>query len=131
MLYRQPLPGVEALEPYGSLDRRLGGVGHTVEADETYLLKADGKRKHAGAGGYGHKMKVLSLTERGGRNAGGPVLISIKAAKVLADDFVGSVAFDALGAGIPGGDVAVFIKLKDRIIDHRIDELPVPRFAFN
>ena len=45
----------------------LGGAGQVVEADETYLLKADGKRKHPGAGGYGHKMKVLSLTERGGR----------------------------------------------------------------
>ena len=45
----------------------IGGAGKVVEADETYLLKADGKRKHPGAGGYGHKMKVLSLTERGGR----------------------------------------------------------------
>ena len=44
----------------------IGGAGKVVEADETYLLKADGKRKHPGAGGYGHKMKVLSLTERGG-----------------------------------------------------------------
>lgn len=46
---------------------QLGGAGKIVEADETYLLKADGKRKHPGAGGYAHKMKVLSLTERGGR----------------------------------------------------------------
>jgi transposase-like protein len=45
----------------------LGGKGKIVEADETYLLKADGKRKAPGAGGYQHKMKVLSLTERGGR----------------------------------------------------------------
>jgi len=44
----------------------LGGAGKVVEADETYLQKADGKRKAPGAGGYGHKMKVLSLTERGG-----------------------------------------------------------------
>lgn len=45
----------------------LGGAGQIVEADETYLLKADGKRKHPSAGGYAHKMKVLSLTERDGR----------------------------------------------------------------
>jgi transposase-like protein len=44
----------------------LGGHGKIVEADETYLLKADGKKKHPGAGGYAHKMQVLSLTERGG-----------------------------------------------------------------
>lgn len=45
----------------------LGGHGMIVEADETYLLKQSGKRKAEGAGGYAHKMKVLSLTERGGR----------------------------------------------------------------
>ncbi|MEJ1969776.1 MAG: IS1595 family transposase [Rhizomicrobium sp.] len=46
---------------------RLGGEGKVVEADETYLLKADGKRKAPGAAGGAHKMKVLSLTERGGQ----------------------------------------------------------------
>lgn len=45
----------------------LGGAGKIVEADETYLLKADGKKKANGAGGYQHKMKVLSLVERGGK----------------------------------------------------------------
>jgi len=44
----------------------LGGPGKIVEADETYLLKASGKRKADGAGGYAHKMKVLALVERGG-----------------------------------------------------------------
>ncbi|HTW34321.1 MAG TPA: IS1595 family transposase [Rhizomicrobium sp.] len=45
----------------------LGGPGQIVEADETYLLKASGKKKVTPkAGGYAHKMKVLSLTERGG-----------------------------------------------------------------
>jgi len=44
----------------------IGGPGKVVEADETYLLRAAGKRKHPGAGGWGHKMKVLALVERGG-----------------------------------------------------------------
>lgn len=44
----------------------LGGEGKIVEADETYIGKADGKRKALKAGGYTHKMKVLSLVERGG-----------------------------------------------------------------
>jgi hypothetical protein len=45
----------------------MGGEGVTVEADETYIGKKDGKRKHPGAGGYGHKRTVLSLVERGGK----------------------------------------------------------------
>lgn len=57
----------EALAPGGADAGPLGGHGMIVEADETYLLKADGKQKHPSAGGYAHKMKVLSLTERGGR----------------------------------------------------------------
>jgi transposase-like protein len=44
----------------------LGGRGQVVEADETYFGKADGKAKLPKAGGYAHKMKILSLTERGG-----------------------------------------------------------------
>jgi len=45
----------------------LGGEGKIVEADEAYIGKKDGKRKHKGAGGYGHKRTVLSLVERGGK----------------------------------------------------------------
>jgi transposase-like protein len=45
---------------------QLGGQGKIVEADETYLLKGDGKKKGKKAGGYAHKMKVLALVERGG-----------------------------------------------------------------
>ena len=55
----------EAMKPADK--EPLGGAGKIVEADETYLLKADGKKKAEGAGGYAHKMKVLSLTERGGK----------------------------------------------------------------
>src|SRR4029077_7220702 len=38
----------------------LGGAGKVVEADETFIGKQSGKRKRPGAGGYQHKMKVLS-----------------------------------------------------------------------
>jgi transposase-like protein len=44
----------------------LGGQGKIVEADEAYIGKADGKRKRAKAGGFQHKMKIVSLVERGG-----------------------------------------------------------------
>jgi len=43
----------------------LGGMGKIVEADETYIGKADGKNTKR-YGGYGHKQKVLALVERGG-----------------------------------------------------------------
>jgi transposase-like protein len=45
----------------------LGGEGKIVEVDETYIGKKDGKRKHPGAGGYGHKRTIVSLVERGGK----------------------------------------------------------------
>lgn len=56
----------EAVTP-GDNAGPLGGEGMVVEADETYIGKKDGKRKHPGAGGYAHKRTVLSLTERGGK----------------------------------------------------------------
>jgi transposase-like protein len=45
----------------------IGGQGKIVEADETYLSKSPKTKKHPGAGGYGHKLAVLSLTERDGQ----------------------------------------------------------------
>jgi len=55
-----------AMAPAPGGEPPLGGDGFVVEADETFLQTADGKRKHPSAGGYAHKMAVLSLTERGG-----------------------------------------------------------------
>src|SRR5437868_12842748 len=51
----------EAMTSEGGL---LGKNGGTVEADETYWGN-DGKHR-PGARGYAHKMKVVSLVERGG-----------------------------------------------------------------
>jgi transposase-like protein len=42
----------------------LGGEGSIVEADETYIGRKQGFEKKRGTG---HKMKVLSLVERGGK----------------------------------------------------------------
>jgi transposase-like protein len=42
----------------------MGGPGSIVEADETFIGKIEGEKKRRG--GYAHKMKVLSLVERGG-----------------------------------------------------------------
>src|SRR5579862_2179134 len=122
-------------DPLRDIPRDLGET-HYVAAIVAYRIDDDGGEKlravFANAKALCFETSGLGgLTERGGRNAGGAVFIGIKAAKVLADDFVGSVACDALGAGIPGGNVAFFIKLKDRVIDDRIDELSVSGFAFN
>lgn len=56
-----------AMAPIAGSEPPLGGSGKIVEADETYIGKKDGKRKHPGAGGYGHKRTILSLVERGGK----------------------------------------------------------------
>ena len=55
----------EAMAPTEAQKGPLCGSGKVVEADETYLLTS--KRKPEGAAGYAHKMKVLSLVERGGK----------------------------------------------------------------
>jgi len=52
----------EAMKPNGG--GLLGSNGGTVEADETYW--GTSKPKPAGARGYEHKMKIVSLVERGG-----------------------------------------------------------------
>lgn len=66
----------EAMAPKAGSEPPLGGEGKIVEADETFIGKKDGKRKHPGAGGAGHKRTVLSLVERGGKirsfKVGGP-----------------------------------------------------------
>jgi transposase-like protein len=43
----------------------LGGLGATVEADETFIGREPGAEKR---NAYWHKMKVLALVERGGRS---------------------------------------------------------------
>ena len=103
-------------DPLRDIPRDLGET-HYVAAIVAYRIDDDGGEKlravFANAKALCFKTSGLGgLTERGGWNAGGAVFIGIEAAEVLADDFVGGVAFDALGAGIPGGDVAFLIKLK-------------------
>jgi transposase-like protein len=66
----------EAFAPVAGSEPPLGGEGKIVEVDEAYIGKKDGKRKHPGSGGAGHKRTVLSLVERGGKirsfKIGGP-----------------------------------------------------------
>ncbi len=55
----------EAMAPAKNA-KPIGGEGKTVEADEMYIGNKSGVKKHPGAGGYAHKMAILSLVERGG-----------------------------------------------------------------
>lgn len=45
----------------------LGGGGKIVEVDETFWGTEEGKKPRKGMPGVGHKMKVMSLVERGGK----------------------------------------------------------------
>ncbi len=59
----------EAMAPLQGSEPPLGGRGKVVEADETYIGRADGirgRRDRKAWGGMGHKMKIVSLVERGG-----------------------------------------------------------------
>jgi transposase-like protein len=56
----------EGMKPTGADAGPLGGEDKIVEADEAYIGKADGKRKNPKSGGFDHKMKIVSLVERGG-----------------------------------------------------------------
>lgn len=56
----------EAMAPLPGADP-LGGLGRIVEADETFLTNSPKTKKHALAGGYQHKVAVLTMAERGGR----------------------------------------------------------------
>jgi len=55
----------EAMRPSGDLPP-MGGLGSTVEVDETYIGREPGKDVKRGAQ---HKMKVVSLVERGSGRA--------------------------------------------------------------
>ncbi|MEO1168428.1 MAG: IS1595 family transposase [Pseudomonadota bacterium] len=46
----------------GQLDP-FGGEGGKVQADETYIGRKQGVKKHPRAGGFGHKMTVVSLLD--------------------------------------------------------------------
>ena len=53
--------------------------------------------------------------------AGRDVLREVEAREVLADDFVGVVALDALGARVPARDAPFGVKHADRVVHHALD----------
>ena len=69
--------------------------------------------------------------ERVLRQSGGPILFGIEAGEMLADDLVGEVALDALGARVPVGHVSFGIEHVDGVIGDALDQQAeaAPRFA--
>ncbi len=63
------------------------------------------------------------------RFARGAVLLFVKGGEMLADDFVGGIALDALGAGVPAGDMALVVKHIDGVIGDALDEQAKLRLA--
>ncbi len=79
----------EAMKP-GSTGL-MGSGGGTVEADETYWGNNGKQRK--GARGYAHKMKVVSLVERGGEKRSVVVnAVNAKTLRVVLDENVSKSA---------------------------------------
>ena len=50
---------------------------------------------------------------------------------MLADDFIGRIAFDPLRSGIPVGHDAVRIEHIDGIVDHPLDQQPKAALAID
>ena len=46
----------------------------------------------------------------------------VEAGEVAADDFIGAVALESLGAGVPGQDLPLRVEHEDRVVAHALDE---------
>jgi hypothetical protein len=67
---------------------------------------------------------LRSGLQRARRHAGGAIAVSVKARKVVADDFLRGIAFDPLGAGVPIDDESVRIEHEQRVIGLRAAPRP-------
>src|SRR5262249_51741298 len=112
----------------GDIARDLG------EADELSLLVADrvdhdARPEHAAVLAHAPAFRLEASLAHGGmeracRDSGGAVAFRVEAGKMLADDFFGRIALDALRASVPTDDDAVRIQHEQRVVDHALDEHP-------
>ena len=56
-------------------------------------------------------------------------LLRQKDAEMAADDLVGVVAFDALGAVVPAAHAAFGVEHEDRVIAHVLEQQPIALFG--
>ena len=100
----------EAMKTEGGL---MGSGGGTVEADETYWGNNGKQRK--GARGYAHKMKIVSLVERGGEKRSVVVdAVNAKTLRVVLDKHVSKEA------RLMTDDASAYTKLGREYAEHGV-----------
>jgi len=104
----------EAMAP-GADASPLGGHGKIVEADETYFGIADGKRGRKSWGGMGHKIKIVSLVERGGDIRSQRVKV---ATQITIQDILEANALPKTILHTDGSGLYVNTGLKHEAVDH-------------
>ena len=98
------------IEPEG----QLGGAGQPVEVDETFWGNNGKQRK--GARGYDHKMKVVSLVERGGKKR------SVHVADVTAATLKGVLKEHVANeARLMTDDSNIYTKVGREFAEHGVD----------
>ena len=102
-------PGETAVLVEASRDHHIGPEAGAVFADPPAELLVG-----AGTGGFGQLHLGLARLD---------VLARVERREVPADDLLGSVALDPLGAQVPARDVAVGIETEDGVVAHRPDEV--------
>lgn len=115
----------EVMAP-GSDAEPLGGKGKIVEADETYIGTADGKRGKKAWGGMGHKQKVMSLVERGGQIRSQRIK---EATKLTAKDVLSSNVHPASILHTDGSQIYVGLGTtkEHETVDHQISYVGIGR----
>src|SRR5713101_8635431 len=118
----------------------LGHVArHLCEADQDAAIVVDGiddrVRPEPGAVlAYPPTLRLESSIPSGGRQCAlrHPVVLilgAIEHGKMLTNDFLCRISFDALGAGVPVGDNALRIQHVNGVIRHAPDKKPEAAFA--
>jgi len=105
----------KAMAPLEGSEPPLGGKGKIVEADETYIGTADGKRGKKAWGGMGHKQKVVSLVERGGQIRSKRVK---EATKLTIQDILESNVLPGTILHTDGSGIYKDTGLKHEAVDH-------------
>ena len=91
------------------------GVDHDIGPEMGAVLA------HAPAFGFKSPF-LLCRRQRGSGYPCGLILGCVEAGKMLADNLVGLIAFEAARAGIPAGNPAIGIQHEDRIIRHALNQ---------
>jgi hypothetical protein len=132
-----------AVQPrfFGGLRALVFGhvAGQLREPDQLAGIVAQRRDRDTGPEGRAVLAHPPSLVQETARRLGHPQLVGgparlprlrrVEDRKVLADDFLGRVALDSLGADVPGDHHAIRIEHEDRVLAHAFDQQPEPLLA--